>query len=156
MYSRVIELGKDNPMACLIKDIVAFGTSFVVLYLIRKYIVVDKKLLDIANIVLLILFITTILHKTVVDKIIGAGKLECPIEQEERTVEENVNMKNGMKDEKIVIPKLPEINKVRQVENQPRQLPQQQPLYEEHKAMMPQQMNTPPLQYDMGGYSTLY
>lgn len=157
MYKRIVELGETNPMACLIKDLVKYLTGTGIVYLIDRYIKVDKTIINILYFVFGILFITSLVHKYIIDKIIGAGSLECPIEGDNRTVEENITLKHELK-KKINsdLPPMPEVNKT------PQQKPPMEPnvqmhmMRDEHIPMMPQQMNTPPPQFDMGGYQTLY
>lgn len=155
MYKRVIELGKDNPMSCLVKDMVFYATAVGILFLVDKYIVIEKKIIEQSLFAFTILFIATIIHKYVIDKIVGAGKLECPMETEEKTVQENVNMKRGLKEKKSEIPAIPEVNRHKQPEV-PRQITPPQFISEDHLPIQMNQMNSPPPQYDMGGYGTLY
>jgi len=156
MYNRVIELGKKNPMACLVKELVFYLTAMGVLFIVYKYIDIDQKLVEMTAFALVVLFVTSIVHKFVVDKIIGAGNLECPMEHENKTVEENVNRKHGLNEKKSEIPIIPEVNRHKQP-NVPRHfMGSPQMIAEDQLPVQLNQMNSAPPQYDMGGYGTLY
>ena len=156
MYNRVIELGKKNPMACLVKELIFYLTAIGILFIVNNYIEVDKKLIEMAGFVMIILFLTSIIHKYAVDKIIGAGNLECPMDHESKTVEENVNRQRGVTEKKSEIPIIPEVNRKRQPDVPIQFMGSPQMIADEHIPVQLNQMNSAPPQYDMGGYGTLY
>lgn len=158
---RLVELGQKNPMACLIKDLLKYTTGLLVLYLIHRYVEIDRKYIEYSSFTLSILFIATILHKYIIDRIIGAGLYECPPEIDERSPEENMGLKNNKKKEGEM-PPIPEVNKAPQPQLPSQPTPSKMihnsfnTMQNEHIPMMPNQMEVAPPQFSMGGYQTLY